>query len=117
MEIFLIFLVIVVLTALAIGWIAVMAISLVLRLCFRVVALPFRVAGRCDRAIAKRFTASAPRRVLREDDVQCPIRLCSARLSADAKFCARCGTALAIRRASVPGLVVEARSRGLSQVA
>jgi hypothetical protein len=119
MEVLIIFLGIVIVTALVVGWLAVCVISLIVRLCVRAVATPFRMAKRADQAVADRFAARAilPRRMLRGDDVQCSNRLCKARLPTEAKFCCRCGTALARQRTKLPALVVDVRSRGISQVA
>ena len=119
MEVLLIFLGIVIVTALVIGWLVVCMISLIIRVCVRALATPFRIAKRADQAVADRFAAHAalPRRALRGDDFQCANRMCKARLPTEAKFCFRCGTALARQRSNVSALAVDCRSRGYSQVA
>ena len=118
MEVLIIVLGIVIVAALVVGWLAVCIISLVLKLVARALSVPFRVARRADQAVADRFAGRPQqRRIERGDDVQCANRLCKARLPSEANFCCRCGTALARQRSRVPALVVDVRSRGLSQVA
>ena len=118
MEVFLIFLGIVIVTALVIGWLAVCVISLIVRLFARAVATPLRLAKRADQAVADRFAArTLQRRVQRGDDIQCANHLCKARLPNEARFCCRCGTALARQRTRVPALTVDVRTSRYSQVA
>lgn len=94
MEVLIIFLVVVIVTALVLGWVALCMTAMIFRLLIRVIASPFRVAGRADAALARRMTRRRPVRLLRSTDVQCGNRLCAARLPAEANFCSRCGCAV-----------------------
>ena len=111
-----IFLIIVLVTALVLGWIALWMTAMIVRLIFNVVKTPFRVARRMDHAIARsRF--ARPARQHRIDDVRCLDRRCGARLPAEAKFCARCGGALPRKIAQLHAHPVEVPQHGYTQVA
>ena len=117
MEVVLIFLIILVGTALVLGWLVVATLAMIVRLFARMLASPFRAAKRADAAVYHRFAHSRPVRELRRDDVQCHNRACGARLPAAARFCARCGAAVQRQQAQLPPVLVEVPSRGFTQVA
>ena len=117
MEIVLVFIVFVFVTALVLGWLAVCAVAMIVRLFAGIVTAPFRMAKRADAAAYHRLVHAPRPRVQRGDDVQCGNRSCLARMPDEARYCARCGTALARKQAPLPALVVDVRRHGFSQVA
>jgi hypothetical protein len=117
MEVVIVLLVIVIITALVLGWVALCMTAMIFRLLVRVVASPFRVAGRADAAIARRLSRPRLVRLQRVTDVQCGNRLCAARLPNEARYCARCGAAVVREQLPVAMPVARLPVHGFTQVA